>query len=467
MRALLPVLSVLGCTDLLTPAAPELVVTVLYFDNHTGDDQLDVLGKGIADMMVTDLTQVDGLVVVERERLQEVVAELERQQTKFFDPATAGEIGRLVGATHSITGAINAWEPDIRLDMRLVDVETAAVTVSGQVTGPRDKFFDLQQDLSEKFITDLSPRLTPPPAPSGVDDAALVLEYARGLDQLDRGELGTAYQILEDLVKRAPRFGLAARRRDEVGGQIRKARERREGLLGEAHRELLANADAVLAGDVTTLGDRGAARWFGYRQVRGWLFLQAAESLVKPPLLGNQKTVPRADRIAFVAMLREVVDNQLKYNAEVRAYFAKRRRLPMTASLPDEDEARARTVGATFSRILPKPDGMAMDLAKQICLGRILGVGLFGTNPTPVAIDAGLGESVLAELDRSMEDAETFQRLHHERQTVRMLDHKADCLIALGRRDEAVATWQSALDRFPTSGEYDRVEQKLLEHHRR
>lgn len=456
-----------GCTDWMTTAPRGLVVTVLYFDNRTGDDSLDVLGKGIADMMITDLAQVEGLTVVEREKLQEIVTELELQQTRFFDPATAGEIGKVVGATHAITGAIHAWAPDIRIDVRLVDVKTAEVALTDQVTGPKDRFFELEQDLATSFVEALEPTLPAPPQADRIEDGDLVLEYARGLDQLDRGELGTAYELLQALVERAPGFGLAAKRRDEAGGRIREARERREALLGEAHRTLLQNADEVLSGDITTLGEKGAGRWLGYRQVRGALFEGAASSLVVNATLGVGRTVPRKDRISFVAMLREYVDNAVKYNAELRAWHAKRKRVPTTSQLDQDDDARAGQLHVSWSRITPRTDDMALKLADAVCNGNLPAARPFGTNPKPPKIDAGLGESVAEELQRTIDDIAVFQKLHHERQTVRLMDRLGDCLLALGQRERAVATWQEALDRFPTSGEYDTVERKLLDNHRR
>ncbi len=49
------------------------VVAVLYFDNNTGDSGLDMPQKGFAEMMVTDLSTVDQLQLVEREKLQAII----------------------------------------------------------------------------------------------------------------------------------------------------------------------------------------------------------------------------------------------------------------------------------------------------------------------------------------------------------------------------------------------------------
>src|SRR5262249_24715982 len=51
-------------------------VVVFYFDNDIGDSNFDYLGKGFADMMVTDLTVVPEIQVVEREKLEAILQEL-------------------------------------------------------------------------------------------------------------------------------------------------------------------------------------------------------------------------------------------------------------------------------------------------------------------------------------------------------------------------------------------------------
>src|SRR5215831_11843002 len=64
-----------------TPAAPVAArppptVAVSYFDNNTGKAEYDPLAKGLADMLITDLGQLQALRVVEREKLNQILAEL-------------------------------------------------------------------------------------------------------------------------------------------------------------------------------------------------------------------------------------------------------------------------------------------------------------------------------------------------------------------------------------------------------
>ena len=92
--------SILCCLALLTVAAvsPERgifaaprTVAVLYFDNYTGKADYDPLGKGISSMMISDLSPVKEIQLVERERMQDLLKEIDLQHTKYFDSTTVGE----------------------------------------------------------------------------------------------------------------------------------------------------------------------------------------------------------------------------------------------------------------------------------------------------------------------------------------------------------------------------------------
>src|SRR5882724_7355772 len=97
----LTLLCLLAAAD---PARP--VISVLYFDNKSTNADLDVMRKGLADMIVTDLVAWDGVTVVERDRLEAVLAELKLQSSKKLDAATAVKVGKLIGAQYYLTGAM-------------------------------------------------------------------------------------------------------------------------------------------------------------------------------------------------------------------------------------------------------------------------------------------------------------------------------------------------------------------------
>ena len=89
----------------MSPArAAELRVAVLAFDN-AGPAEFEALGKGLQSMVTTDLAAVSALRLVERARLDDVLAEQKLGRSGAVDPKTAARIGKLAGASHLVAGS--------------------------------------------------------------------------------------------------------------------------------------------------------------------------------------------------------------------------------------------------------------------------------------------------------------------------------------------------------------------------
>ena len=85
-------------------AKSDPTVAVLYFDYSGNDPDMAVLKKGLANMLITDLIEVEGLKVVERARLQELLGELKLNKSKTIDRRKAVQIGKMAGALYIIVG---------------------------------------------------------------------------------------------------------------------------------------------------------------------------------------------------------------------------------------------------------------------------------------------------------------------------------------------------------------------------
>jgi tetratricopeptide (TPR) repeat protein len=334
------------------------------------------------------------------------------------------------------------------------------------VVGPRDQFFALQQRLSEKFVTALGESLKPPAPQGGVGDVSVVLDYARGLDYLDRGDWASAERVLAGVVGQSPEFDLARKRHDEALAQLQAARKRRDELLGEGQRALLERMDTALAGDVTQVAPGRIDEWIGYRELRGQLFLKLANAqLADPPTrLTFGKVVPNDRREAFREAMTTYFQNMIALTAEMRAWKGAGHGLPTFLDVPDADENQASTLGLSSPKILRTPDEVAIELAQQVCAGQ-LPDAFMGSSPTLLELDPVTVPMMLGELDRALADVATFQPRYVERSTMRLLAAYGDCLLALGRKDEAVRKWQEGLDRFPTAGpsEYGDLERRIRE----
>jgi penicillin-binding protein activator len=95
------------------------------------DDQIAALLSSIETYLVNS-RQVD---VVSRERQQELVRELRLRQSDIYDPATAGKLGRQLGAKYFVTGRITSVDERLKktrrvqysLVLQVIEVETGLI----------------------------------------------------------------------------------------------------------------------------------------------------------------------------------------------------------------------------------------------------------------------------------------------------------------------------------------------------
>ena len=73
-------------------------VAISYFDNTSGLEEYNPLSKGLADMLITDLSNVKSIQIVEREKLESLLQEIDLGESKFMDPSTAQKLGKGLGA---------------------------------------------------------------------------------------------------------------------------------------------------------------------------------------------------------------------------------------------------------------------------------------------------------------------------------------------------------------------------------
>ncbi len=202
-------------------------LAITYFANNSKLDKYDSLSKGIADMLITDLSNVNSLQIVEREQLEKLLGELKLNQSAFIDPSTAQKIGKGLGAEFILTGAIVSIEPIIRIDARIITVATAKIIKSEQVTGDSDTFFELEKELADKLVRGLEIKLTQPEQVKvnkvATKNFQAVVHYSNAIDAKDKGDTKKAIVELKQAVAQDNKFTLASTRLQEMVQEYKKA----------------------------------------------------------------------------------------------------------------------------------------------------------------------------------------------------------------------------------------------------
>ena len=124
-----------------TAANQRPTIAVLYFTNGALIDNASYapLSKGMAEMLITELTQNNAVRVVERDRLQSLIEEQNLQNSDRVDKETAVKMGKTLGARHMLMGTF-VIDPkrNMRIDVRAVNTETSAIEYTESVTGNAD-----------------------------------------------------------------------------------------------------------------------------------------------------------------------------------------------------------------------------------------------------------------------------------------------------------------------------------------
>lgn len=251
-RVLLAALFVVACFALPShagAAGPGPVLAVAAFDNHSADPAFDPLGRGLADMLITDLGAVASLTVVERGRLQAVQDELALQQSIWADPSTAAQVGKGVGASLIVVGSITSIEPTVRLDARVLDVATAQVRGVATATGTKADFFLLEKELAQGLLTALDLAATARERAQlgrvATESFDALLRYSQALEALDRGRIDEAKAKIEAALEADDRFDRAANVLTELGKRLAELDRKRATAQDERLSALLARIDAL------------------------------------------------------------------------------------------------------------------------------------------------------------------------------------------------------------------------------
>jgi len=189
-------------------------VAVLYFYNKTGMRKLDPFRKGLALMLITDLSQLKGISLVERIRLQALTQELELGESGLVEPQTAPRVGRLLGAAYIISGdMIKGALEKIKINSNLLDVMNKTVFGSPMTEGIMQEFFRMEKEILFEIIKLLKIKLTSQEKnklqkPLSTNTNALFFLF-QGIEKSDQGKYREAADFYKKALQHDPRLKLA------------------------------------------------------------------------------------------------------------------------------------------------------------------------------------------------------------------------------------------------------------------
>ena len=178
-------------------------MSVLDFSNTSGRAEDAWLGRGLADMLETDMAASGKIRLVERRDLDKVLSEQELGLSGAVDEATAPKIGRLAGAARVAYGSFLVKSGVLRMDAKVVDSESGAIVAAGSAQGVESLALALEGELAQKLMAALGID-----RPAGVGTASLeaARSYYTGLILFDSGKYDQAVALFKAATDRDPLY---------------------------------------------------------------------------------------------------------------------------------------------------------------------------------------------------------------------------------------------------------------------
>ncbi len=213
LKKLLPALLCFFIFITVLHAKSPRTISVLYFKNLRNMNELKWLSKGIADMLITDLSSSTKIIVIEREQLDKVLNEQKLSMTGLTSQKDAVAVGKLLNAKYLVTGSFIGSNNALRVNIKIINIETGKI-IGARVMGSVQNIFTLQNNIAKKIFTKMGLSV-PKKFTKETKSVKAVKLYYKGLVNLDAGKVNTAMQqfnkaVAIDPLYTGPQKGLEA-----------------------------------------------------------------------------------------------------------------------------------------------------------------------------------------------------------------------------------------------------------------
>jgi len=178
-------------------------MAVLPFENNsvTDPDRHAPLSKGLSAMLITDLKNSStSLQLIERDKIQALLKEIALSQSGSVDQSTAVRAGKILGAQSIVFGSFMVLGNQVRMDVRIIKVETSEVVMAESIAGDSGGIINLAMELAGKIARSMKVTFNPPSVKSEGDINA-ALYFSKGLDALDRGDKKDARRLFSKCIE--------------------------------------------------------------------------------------------------------------------------------------------------------------------------------------------------------------------------------------------------------------------------
>jgi TolB-like protein len=246
------------------PSPPVTSIAVLPFTNLSGDPGNAYVASGFKEELVHTLQNVPELAI--------------KNVQVAFEGIPITEVAASLGVDSVLVGALRMQSDELKFSYQLVRGEDGVNLSSGQVEGPRERLFDLQEELAVKVLThlggDSEQQLITSSRP---EDSVAYDRYMLGQYLMERrgsaGNLEKAIALFEESIELDPGYGPAYLALAEIYVLLP---DYRGADLAESHDKAIQIVSEGINADPAI--DEAAAAVFGfvYHKQKRWIEAQEA-----------------------------------------------------------------------------------------------------------------------------------------------------------------------------------------------
>jgi serine/threonine protein kinase/Tfp pilus assembly protein PilF len=236
------------------PAAPAFEpggkpsLAVVYFENNSGDANLDNWRRAFAALLTTDLSQSKYIRVLRSDEMYGIIKRSNLLEAKQYSADDLQDVARNGRVNHILKGSYFKAGDDFKITAMLIDAKTGETTSSLSVTAEGEKeIFTKVDELTKEIKAELN--ISSSQLADDLDEevgrittnsADALTYYIEGRKYHESGEFRKSIQVMEKAVSIDPQFAMAYRSIavsyfqlwlfSKMGENLRKAMEYRHRL---------------------------------------------------------------------------------------------------------------------------------------------------------------------------------------------------------------------------------------------
>ncbi|MBC8183344.1 hypothetical protein H8E88_19790 [candidate division KSB1 bacterium] len=189
-------------------------IAVLYFLNILEDSKWNSVSKGLAEMMITDLSQIKSLKVIERIHIQSLMDEMALGMSGLADESTSPRMGKLLRAKNLVNGSFMVKTGrNLTINSDLLDVNGVRDYDGNEFSGELKDILNIEKKIVFNTLKNLG--ITASKSEiinikrNTTKSIEAFLAFSLGLDKYDQNDYDGAISSFTQALKFDPKFRMA------------------------------------------------------------------------------------------------------------------------------------------------------------------------------------------------------------------------------------------------------------------